>query len=100
MKYETALIFTDTVAPAKAFTECQECESKDVFEFDGDLFCNPCGWNSIEHRVESQLSSQIAKHRKQSKQSKSCVATQPNKTSKPKYNPSIVARVRTTETRK
>ncbi len=64
MKLPTALHYFNQIAPANALSRCARCKSDDVFDFDGDLFCNPCGWNSIEARVESQLSELTAKHRK------------------------------------
>ena len=66
MKLPTALHYFSETAPADVLSRCVKCKSDDVFAFDGDLFCNPCGWNSIEARVESQLSEMTAKHRKAS----------------------------------
>lgn len=64
MKLPTALHYFNENAPADVLSRCAKCKSDDVFKFEGDLFCNPCGWNSIEARVESQLSELTAKHRK------------------------------------
>lgn len=55
MKLPTALHFLSRVTPADVFPFCIRCKSKDVFKFEGDIFCNPCGWNSIELRVENQF---------------------------------------------
>ena len=95
MKSETALVFNDTSVPAKVFSKCQQCESDDVFSFDGDLFCNPCGWNSIEQRVESQLSAQIAKHNKKQKKRTPRVSVESKevKAVEPSFEALIVAAV-------
>ena len=64
MKLQTPLqVFTD-VPPAKVLSRCASCKSNDVFDFDGDLFCNPCGWNSIDSRVENQFAIMKSTHRK------------------------------------
>lgn len=68
MKFQTAFTDTDVLEPAQTLEHCRNCSSTDIFSFDGDVFCNPCGWNSIEMRVEAQLSSQIAKYQKSRKQ--------------------------------
>lgn len=68
MKFQTAFTDTNVLEPAQNLKHCQNCKSTDIFSFDGDIFCNPCGWNSIEMRVEAQLSSQTAIYQKSRKQ--------------------------------
>lgn len=75
MKLPTALHYFNKTEPAKVLSRCAKCRSDDIFEFDGDLFCNPCGWNSIETRVESQISELTTKHRQQAGNAKSRAVT-------------------------
>ena len=66
MKLPTALHFQSRVTPSEILSLCIRCKSRDVFTFEGDIFCNPCGWNSIELRVENQfleLSKRVEKER-------------------------------------
>jgi len=39
--------------PAKAFSSCPYCERQDIFKFDGQVFCNHCGWNSLSAHCEA-----------------------------------------------
>jgi hypothetical protein len=59
VKFETALSNNRVPAPATQVNRCLGCGSRNVFEFDGDVFCTPCGWNSIEMRVDAQMEDQI-----------------------------------------
>jgi len=41
--------------PTDVFKKCPRCAEfgdADLFEFDGDVFCDCCGWNSIGVQVE------------------------------------------------
>ncbi|MGE4107365.1 MAG: primase-helicase zinc-binding domain-containing protein [Bacteriovoracia bacterium] len=33
--------------PSDIFKHCPHCKSRDQFRFDGEVFCNSCGWNSV-----------------------------------------------------
>ena len=59
----TYLNLNDVTPPAQVLTQCEECMSSDLFAFDGDVFCNDCGWNSIEMRMDACISTHIAKHK-------------------------------------
>ncbi len=63
MKTQIVLKNDHVTAPEKVFTECpcKECKSQDLFAFDGDVFCNDCGWNSIESRVSSQIDDHVTR---------------------------------------
>lgn len=62
MKHKTAVKFNQSKCLTVSLKCCAQCDSDDIFEFDGDVFCNSCGWNTIEVRVESQLAFQIFSH--------------------------------------
>lgn len=61
MKIQTVFEVKGMKPPAEFIKECLQCTSNDLFSFNGDVFCNPCGWNSIELRVESQLDAHISR---------------------------------------
>ena len=38
-----------------AFKQCPACESRNVFDFEGEVFCCYCDWNSIEASVDARF---------------------------------------------
>jgi hypothetical protein len=38
-----------------AFKQCPACESRNVFDFEGEVFCSYCDWNSIEASVNARF---------------------------------------------
>ncbi len=38
-----------------AFKECPACESRNVFDFEGEVFCSYCDWNSIEASLNARF---------------------------------------------
>jgi hypothetical protein len=38
-----------------AFKQCPACESRNVFDFESEVFCCHCDWNSIEASVNARF---------------------------------------------
>ena len=38
-----------------AFKQCPACDSRNVFDFEGEVFCSYCDWNSIEASVNARF---------------------------------------------
>ena len=49
--------------PAEVFTSCPHCRSKSLFDFEGEIFCNGCNWDSIEVHAEILAVAQINRNK-------------------------------------
>ena len=38
--------------PAQIFTKCPRCKRDDLLEFEGEVFCNHCPWDSVLMNAE------------------------------------------------
>lgn len=46
---------TKIKAPSNVFRSCPSCASPNLFKFEGEAFCDYCGWDSILLRVEARF---------------------------------------------
>lgn len=44
--------------PCDVFKCCPECDSHNLLDFESEVFCMHCDWNSIETHVEARLNAQ------------------------------------------
>lgn len=48
MKLETQFRVATVKLPATVFKKCSRCDSPNLWSEEGQVFCDYCGWNSIE----------------------------------------------------
>lgn len=44
-----------TKTPSSVFKSCPSCDSPNLLKFEGEAFCDYCGWDSIALRVEARF---------------------------------------------
>lgn len=46
--------------PSDVFKSCPQCESPNLYKFEGDAFCTYCDWDSITLRVDARFAARDA----------------------------------------
>ncbi|MGE4233065.1 MAG: hypothetical protein AB7F43_07030 [Bacteriovoracia bacterium] len=46
--------------PSDVFSSCPQCESPNIYKFEGDAFCTYCDWDSIILRVDARFAARDA----------------------------------------
>jgi hypothetical protein len=56
--------------PAEAFKNCLRCKSSDLFEFEGEVFCNKCNWDSVLIHAEALALAQLRMQHNRARQNR------------------------------
>jgi len=63
--------------PAQIFKNCPKCKCADLLEFEGEVFCNRCPWDSVIIHAEALAAAMAsAKRGKRAKDAAKAVTTQ------------------------
>ncbi len=50
--------------PAEVFKKCLRCRSADLLDFEGEVFCLKCNWDSVVIHAEALAAAQIRKQQR------------------------------------
>jgi hypothetical protein len=53
--------------PAEVFKSCPGCKNAELLEFEGEVFCDRCSWDSVLIHAEVLAEAQLLKQRKRAK---------------------------------